>query len=141
MARVTMPNRQALLESLRLQTTVGVARDMLYRGNRVKRAAKKLLYSGRPRRVDTGRLAASIEARPIVWRKSVGCKVGSGVFYARWVHDGTGIYGPKHMPIRPKRAKFLRFVPKGGTEPIFRRSVKGMRPNRYLKNAIPAARY
>ena len=54
--------------------------------------------------------------------------------YALYVHEGTGIYGPKKRKIVPKNAKALRF--KAGGRVIYRRSVKGQKPNRYLKRAV-----
>ena len=45
-----------------------------------------------------------------------------------WIVTGTGIYGPHHSPIVPTHAKYLHFYI-GGTE-FFRRSVKGMKPNK-----------
>lgn len=119
----------------------GVTRDLLRRGLLVETQAKRNLGGiGGPKRIDTGRLRASVatvvvtrQARPVVL-------VGTNVNYARYVHDGTGIYGPRHRPIRPKRAKFLRFRPKGGGRWVYARQVKGMRPNPFLTNALPAAR-
>lgn len=52
-----------------------------------------------------------------------------------WIVFGTGIYGPRKKPIVPKRAKFLRFTPSGGSRPIFRRSVRGMKPRNFVKEA------
>jgi hypothetical protein len=67
-------------------------------------------------------------------------RVGSGQYYAKWVHDGTGIYGPKARPITPKSAKYLAFKwKKRGNKQMFLKSVKGMKPNPYLKDALPAA--
>ncbi len=46
------------------------------------------------------------------------------VHVAKWVEDGTGIYGPRHRKIRPRKAKAFKI---GGREV---RSVKGQRPQR-----------
>src|SRR4030042_2452356 len=115
----------------------GVARDMLRRGVRVASAAKKNLGSN-PKRFDTGRLRASItqqlasvNGKPIV-------QVGTNVKYARWVHDGTGLFGPHAQLIRPKQAKVLRWTSKGKV--VYARSTRGMRPNPFLKNALKAAK-
>ncbi len=67
-------------------------------------------------------------------------RVGTNVFYALFVHEGTGIYGPKGVPITPKRAKFLRWRKKQGGGYVYAKIVKGMRPNPFLKNAISAAK-
>lgn len=31
--------------------------------------------------------------------------------HAMWVHDGTGIYGPRRRPIRPRSGRYLVFTP------------------------------
>jgi hypothetical protein len=74
-------------------------------------------------------------------------RVGTNVYYARWVHDGTGIYGPRRMVIKPKRAKALvwRSQLHGQKSGKFRgyvvvKSVKGMRPNPFLAADLPAFR-
>jgi hypothetical protein len=55
--------------------------------------------------------------------------------YAKWVHNGTGIYGPSHEPIRPHAPnKFLHFEVDGKS--VFARSVKGQKPNPYLDRAF-----
>jgi hypothetical protein len=67
-------------------------------------------------------------------------RVGTIVHYARFVHDGTGIYGPKHAPIRPKKSRWLVFTPKGQKSPVFARSVRGMPGTPFLRDALPAAK-
>jgi hypothetical protein len=118
------------------------ARDMLRRGLKVEAAAKRNLAgaSGAPRRIDTGLLRSDISARPVIVAGLPAARIGSGVRYAAWVHDGTGIYGPRRTRIRARPGRVLRFKPKGSARFIFRVSVKGMRPNRYLADALPAAR-
>jgi HK97 gp10 family phage protein len=51
--------------------------------------------------------------------------------YAKFVHDGTGIYGPHGKPIVPLKAKALK-IPGIG----YRRSVKGMKPRPFFQLAI-----
>lgn len=120
-----------------------IGENMYLRGLLVESAAKRLI-SGPPRRVDSGRLRSSIGTSRIIkvfnGIPRRGARVGTNVRYARWVHDGTGLYGPRHRLITPTTKQFLRFTPKGSTKVIFRRSVKGMRPNQFLKKALPAAR-
>lgn len=65
-----------------------LARDMLRRGQRVETAAKRRI-SHSPRRIDTGRLRASITAQPIRKGGVPGARVGTSVEYALYVHDGT----------------------------------------------------
>jgi hypothetical protein len=118
----------------------GIAQDLLLRAKLVETQAKRNLNGGPsgPRRRDTGRLISSILGTVIMRNGEPVGIVGTNVKYARWVHDGTGIYGPRGMMIRPVRAKFLRF--KAGGRVIYRRQVKGMKPNRYLLFALRAAR-
>lgn len=54
--------------------------------------------------------------------------------YGYWVHDGTGIYGPKGEPIVPKTKKVLAW--RGSNGMVFARSVKGMKPRPYMKKAF-----
>jgi len=54
-----------------------------------------------------------------------------GAPYARYVHEGTGLYGPHKTKIVPKSKKFL-FWP-GAAHPI--RAVKGIKGNPFLLNA------
>jgi hypothetical protein len=119
----------------------GVARDLLARGFRVETLAKRNLAGGAsgPKRIDTGRLRSSVTT-VLVWRNGqLAVLVGTNVRYARWVHDGTGRYGPRHRDIRPVRAKYLRFRGRRGI--VYVKSVKGMKPNRFLLDALPAARH
>lgn len=50
--------------------------------------------------------------------------------YAKFVHNGTGIYGPEKRKITPKKARALK-TPYG-----FRKSIKGQKANPYLENAF-----
>lgn len=121
----------------------GVARDMLRRGVRVQSQARRNLRggAGKPRRWATGQLAGSIYVKPVTVGGNPAVWVGTGVRHAKWVHNGTGIYGPRRRPIRPTRGKYLVFTPKGAKGKIFVREVKGMRPNPFLADALSAARY
>jgi hypothetical protein len=116
-----------------------IADNMFLRGLRVETKAKTLLSTS-PRRVDSGRLRSSVNTRRIRHGISHGARVGTSVFYGIYVHRGTGIYGPFHTPILPRQATRLRFRPKGSSKYIFVTSVKGMRPNPFLVNALPAAK-
>lgn len=142
MARTSHRINQGRLGQILVSPTGPVARDMLRRGLLVEGRAKQLLAggSGRPARIDTGRLRASITTRMVVDRGVPVARIGTGVRYALWVHEGTGIYGPRRTVIRPRRAKVLRFKPKGSTRFIYRPQVRGMKPNRFLVDALPAAR-
>lgn len=135
--RLDLPAVRALLTSPR----GGVVRDLLRRGLRVESQAKRNLAGiGGPKRIDTGRLRASISTQVVFRSGEPAVIVGTNVKYARWVHDGTGLYGPRQAVIRPRRGKFLRFKPKGAHKFVYARKVRGMRPNPFLRNALPAAR-
>ena len=56
-------------------------------------------------------------------------------YYALYVSLGTGIYGPKGAPIKPKKGKALVFRGRDG-ELVYARQVKGMPPNPFLTNAL-----
>lgn len=143
MATVTYSHRLDLAAVQRLLTspTGGVVRDLLRRGLLVETQAKRNLGGiGGPKRIDTGRLRASIATQVVHRNGAPAVIVGTNVNYAILVHEGTGIYGPRHAPIRPRRAKRLRFKPKGSRRFVYARQVRGMAPNRFLVNALAAAR-
>lgn len=54
--------------------------------------------------------------------------------YLPWVNDGTGIYGPRHAPIKPKHAKVLHFHWKG--REWFLKSVKGQKPQKFVERSM-----
>lgn len=116
----------------------GVAKDLLRRGKKVESAAKRNLERA-PRRVDTGHLRSSINTQLLSVGGKLAVRVGTNVFYAIFVHDGTGVYGPKGTPIRPVTAKRLSWKTKTGSA-VYAYSVKGMVPNPFLKNAVNAAK-
>ncbi|MBT2226246.1 hypothetical protein [Nonomuraea sp. NEAU-A123] len=72
-------------------------------------------------------------------------RAGSPLQYMYWQDIGTGIYGPKRKPIVPVHRKFLRFEVKSGTAAkgsrpvVFARSVKGVKPTRWLRDAFQEA--
>jgi hypothetical protein len=116
----------------------GLAKDGLKRAVRVQALAKKNL-SRPPTRVNTGELRASITIIPYVFEGYPAFRVGTPLKYARFVHDGTGIFGPHHQMIKPTTAKVLAWEGPGGTH-IFARQVKGMPPNPFLADALKAAK-
>lgn len=91
------------------------------------RAKGNLTASGR---VNTGRLRDSITARRAgsTDPKRAVYEVGSNVFYAGFQEHGIG-------PVYPKRAKVLRFRPKGSSSFIFRPRTKGFPGAHYLERA------
>lgn len=135
MARVQVNvqiNRRAV-QALFRDPRGGVAGDMLRRGNNVAALAKK--YAP----VRTGLLRSSIQAKLVKYNGQVAVIVGTNVHYAMWQHDGTGIYGPHHTPIVPRRAQYLRFIPRGGNTYVYAREVRGTRGTFFLTRALAAA--
>lgn len=77
-------------------------------------------------------------------------RVGTNLKYAIWVHQGTGIHGPRKTPIRPVRARFLRWpvINQGGkgqrrrykggetAQYAFAKSVKGVEARPFLTDAL-----
>lgn len=117
------------------------AQDLLRRGLKVQARARLLLSgaAGHPKRVDTGQLRSSVgvQLRSLAGRPSV--RIGTNLRHARWVHDGTGIYGPRRRRITPTTKKALAFQSRRGRRVVVR-SVRGMERNEFLKDALPAAR-
>lgn len=126
-----------------LHSPVGpLARDLIKRGIKVQSKARRNLGGNTgsgPRRIDHGLLRASIATQLGTRGSELSMRVGTNVYYGLWVHDGTGIYGPRHTPIRPRHAKALKFFWKKINATVYAKSVKGMRPNPYLKAALPSA--
>ena len=60
--------------------------------------------------------------------------ISSTAPYSIFVHEGTGLFGPRKAKIVPKTAKALRF--RIGDKLIFARSVKGQKPNPYMRRAL-----
>lgn len=124
---------QADLNNMLTSTTGIVGQDIYKRAKRVEAKAKRLTP------VNTGRLRASIGTTLTKVNGEVTARVGTNVKYGKWVHDGTGIYGPRKTPITPKGGKFLVFTPRGSKDVVFARSVRGMRGRAFLKDALSAA--
>lgn len=118
--------------------TGGVAKDLFRRGKKVE-ARAKLNLQRHPKRVNTGLLRSSINTQLIALGGKPAVRVGTNVFYAVFVHDGTGIYGPKGTYIYPKTAKVLAWKGKGGKK-MYAYRVKGMEPNHFLADAMSAAK-
>lgn len=91
------------------------------------RAKANLVRAGR---VNTGKLLRSIHTfNRTAGRDRAVYAVGSALHYAGWQEEGV------KGPIFPKRAKVLRFKPKGSATFIFRPSVKGFAGAFYLRDA------
>lgn len=109
-----------------------LARNMLTRGNAVRRAARRNVNSR------SGDLSRSIDVQVVIENGAAGVRIGSDLYYAKFVHDGTGIYGPSNRPIRPQRRRALAFS--GGTGVVIVASSRGQRGTKFLVRALSAAR-
>lgn len=65
-------------------------------------------------------------------------RVGSDDERARWVEEGTGLYGPHRSPIRPKAKKWMRFVSGRGAV-VFTQQTAGQPGKHFLRDAAEAA--
>lgn len=104
------------------------------RGGMVDQAAQRAAGRVRDRakdivrgagRVDTGALVQSITSEatgPATYQ------VGTDLPYARFQHDGTRAHGPR-------RARMLRFVPKGGNQVVYAKWVRGVTGVPFLTEA------
>lgn len=63
--------------------------------------------------------------------------IGSNVEYAKYQEFGTGIYGPRHAMIFPKRGRFMVFKGKSG-KMVFARQTRGVRPKHFMKKGLLA---
>lgn len=126
--------------------------DLARRGQRVVNQAKRLAP------VDNGTLRNSITmelltrgGRPLV-------RVGTNVKYARYVHDGTGLYGPRRQRIVARNGGVMRWPVRGSspgrrskvpgrgrirtksltpTSFAYARWTRGMKGTPFLKDALP----
>jgi hypothetical protein len=138
MASVTHRYNSAAMHAILKSPNGGLAKDMVKRGILVQNAAKRNL-ARHPHRINTGLLRASITWELFRWKGYPAVRVGSPLNYAIFVHNGTGLYGPKHDFIHPNHAKFLRFEVAGDF--VFAKKVRGMPPNPFLLDALPFAKY
>lgn len=141
-ARLNTTQLRALLNSPKGP----VAKNLVKRAVRVESAAKRRISSN-PKRVDTGRLRSSIAWEVRIYGNMPIARIGTNVKYAKFVHDGTGIYGPYSTVIRPKHAKALKWkskqygAKKGKYKGFaFAKYTVGMKPNPFLKDALKAAK-
>ena len=93
----------------------------------VMNARDNLVKAGRYR---TGALLLSLKAKTVLRANGrVAFLVGSDMPYAVFQEKGVGPFGPK-------RAKVLRFKPKGSGAYVFARYVKGFKGAFYFKKAL-----
>lgn len=99
-------------------------------GTAVQAAATRLAPVG------TGRLRQSGDTEVLTRSNAAVARVSFSARHALWVHEGTGIYGPRRRPIVPRRARVLawRDRRRGGWR--FAHSVRGMRSRPFLRRAV-----
>lgn len=130
-AKVTIKVNPTRVQQVLGRPNGQLARGMLRLTKKVHRQAKKNLNSHNR----TGALSASLFAR-VVHRGGVPIgQVGTPLRYGFWLDQGTGIYGPRHTPIVPVRAKYLRFTTRTGRV-VYAKSVRGIRPTKFLRNSL-----
>lgn len=133
MAKVYLKMFPQVIKQLFNNPASRAQREMKEKAEEVKRVAQKNLL--RSTGFDTGRLSSSIKVEKVMIDGLVSFKVSTNVPYWRYIHDGTGVYGPKGQPIKPKHAKALRWRGPGG-DVVFAKSVKGIPPNPFLRDAF-----
>lgn len=118
----------AAFDALRRSGAIG--KGVLRAAGKVRDDARRTLHS--TGRVDTGRLANSITAdqQVTVTGGVVTARVGSPLHYAIYQHEGVA------GPVYPRRAKVLRFKPKGSSSFVFARRTSGFRGVRFLTEAV-----
>lgn len=143
--KMTVTLDQAAIRSLGLPGGV-VDQAVAKAAGKVRDRAKVNLTKAH--RVDKGALRQSIDVEPPTGGSpnEVVYRVGSPLPYAIYNERGTGLYGPHHSPIYPRRARVLRFKPgKNSKIPqsrlskkgfVFTPSVKGMEGTRFLERAL-----
>lgn len=99
---------------------------------KVRDSAKDILTASG--RVDTGTLRRGVTAETSRIRgQTVTARVVSEQPYAGFIHEGTT------GPILPRRARVLRFTPRGGPV-VYARQVRGIKGVPYLTDALERLR-
>lgn len=131
MAKVTFKVNPLKVRQVLGKPNGELARGMLRLSKKVQRQARTNLRSHNK----TGALSASLFAR-VVHRGGLPIgQVGTPLKRGLWLDQGTGIYGPRRQRIIPKRAKYLRWTTATGRV-VFARSVKGIKPTRFLSSSL-----
>lgn len=108
--------------------------------------------------VKTGHLRRSLTHTVQTHGSTIVGYVGTNVQYGLYLDQGTGLYGPKHQPIVPVKAKALRFPAPGdtthfslagrkrrgkagqGATYVYAASVKGVKPMRFFERGFEASK-
>lgn len=126
--RIVLNNAE--LNRLLKSRSGGVGKAIFTKGKKVESEAKRRCP------VDSGRLRSSISTEISLTNKGPVARVGTNVKYAVFVHEGTGVFGPRRTIITPKRSRFLVFRPKGAIKKVFAKRVRGMRGTPFLEEAL-----
>ena len=81
-------------------------------------------------RVDTGQLRNQVESEVVLRGQEVVARVVSRAAHTMYVHDGTS------GPIVPRRARVLRFKPRGAAAFVFTPQVDGIKATPFLTDAL-----
>lgn len=85
----------------------------------------------------TGKMASSTQITEMrVASDRVTVHVECGVDYGAYQDQGTGIYGPEGRPIRPRRARVLRFDWPAAGGVVFAHEVRGSEPTRWWQKTV-----
>lgn len=93
-------------------------------------------------KVDEGNLRDSVTGTVTTSRDQVRGRVGTPLLYGLYLHEGTGVYGPRGTPIVPIHRKFLRFeVQSGKAAPgrrpvVFAKQVRGVPGDKWLLRGL-----
>lgn len=144
MARVRVRINQA--EYVRL--TQSAAGPVVRQAEQIKR--RTVNGAKRNVKVDDGHLRSSIDGNVTVYPGRVVMRAGSPLDYGLYLHEGTGLYGPKKRvirPLNPAKTKALRFevktaghggrvLAKGNRLVVFAKFVRGIKPDKWLVRAF-----
>jgi HK97 gp10 family phage protein len=86
----------------------------------------------------TSNLARTINSAVVPLGAEVKGIVSASANYARFVEEGTGLFGPKKELIRPKTKKFMKW--NGSNGPVFARTTKGQHPKHFMRDAFNSSK-
>lgn len=93
----------------------------------------------RRNKVRTGRMRAGWATRITTRGDQVVGEVYNDVFYTDYHVWGTGIYGPRGVPIRPTTRRFMRFqTSRSGGDWVYAEEVSGIRPDPWVREGLRA---
>lgn len=106
-------------------------------GQYLARLGREVATSARRRAPHaSGQLAGSITSEVQGRGGSLQAVVTANARHAMWVHEGTGIYGPRGRYILPRSGKFMTW--QEGGEWVVARRVAGIPKRPYLRDAMEA---